>query len=201
MPMIIRRRLRAGGEDRFSGREKGFDVGELRIVPVNSVQPAMLARLALCLEERFLLSAHVERTLRIPPSAVNSARGQLFVNTVVSKTAAAHPGFGGLVLAVTDFDLYKTSQQFIFGDASEERGVAVVSTHRLRADFYGGGGDENVLFQRLLKEAVHEIGHLTGLRHCHSSRCAMYRSASIFDADAKLAHFCDNCEKRSRASR
>jgi archaemetzincin len=147
------------------------------------------------------MTAHVDRVLRIPPSAVNSARGQLFINTVVSKAAVAHPSFDGCVLVVTDFDLYKTSQQFIFGDANEERRIAVVSTHRLCTDFYGADADENVLFQRVLKEAVHELGHLIGLSHCHSARCAMHRSASIYDADSKLAHFCENCEKKSRANR
>jgi len=160
-----------------------------------------LERLALCLEERFLFTCGVERTLRIPRTTQNSVRKQMFLNTLVSRVATTSPSIDGLRLAVTDFDLYKTSHQFIFGDASEEQRVAVVSLHRLRSDFYGEPADANLLFQRTLKEAVHDLGHALGLKHCFNARCAMYFSNSIYDTDNKLSHFCDVCEKRLRASR
>jgi predicted Zn-dependent protease len=176
-------------------------VGELRIVPVNAIDSSLLARTGMCLEERFLLTASVERRVRIAQTAVNSARKQLFLNTVVAKAVAAHPVFDGYLLAITDFDLYKIAHQFIFGDASEEKRIAVVSYHRLRSDFYGDAADENLLFQRLLKECVHQLGRVMGLSRCHNVRCAMHFSTSIYDADHKSSHFCEACEKRSRASR
>ncbi|HEY9179896.1 MAG TPA: archaemetzincin family Zn-dependent metalloprotease [Candidatus Baltobacteraceae bacterium] len=172
---------------------------QLRIVPINAIDPAFLQRLGLCLEERFLYNAGVERALAVPRSAVNSARQQMFVSTLTAKVLRQYPDDGGLLLAVTDFDLYKTSHRFIFGDADEQRRVAVVSLHRLRGEFYGEDPDENVLFQRTLKECVHELGHAVGLKHCYNARCAMYYSNSIFETDNKMPHFCEVCEKRSRA--
>jgi len=176
-------------------------VGHIGIVPINAMDATFLERLALCLEERFLLSCEVERTLRIPRTTQNSVRKQMFLNTLVTRVASTPATDGGLRLAVTDFDLYKTSHQFIFGDASEEHRVAVVSLHRLRSDFYGEQADSNLLFQRTLKESVHDLGHALGLKHCFNARCAMYFSNSIYDTDNKLSHFCDSCEKRVRASR
>ena len=176
-------------------------VGHIGIVPINAMDTQFLERLALCLEERFLFTCGVERTLRIPRTTQNSVRKQMFLNTLVSRVASTSPSIDGLRLAVTDFDLYKTSHQFIFGDASEEQRVAVVSLHRLRSDFYGEAADANLLFQRTLKEAVHDLGHALGLKHCFNARCAMYFSNSIYDTDNKLSHFCDVCEKRLRASR
>lgn len=171
----------------------------LRIVPINAIDPAFLQRLGLCLEERFLYSVTVERALAVPRSAVNSARAQMFVSTLTTKVVRQYPDDGGLLLAITDFDLYKTSHRFIFGDADEQRRAAVVSLHRLRSEFYGEDADENVLFQRTLKECVHELGHAVGLKHCYNARCAMYYSNSIFETDNKMPHFCEVCEKRSRA--
>ena len=171
------------------------------IVPVNSIDASFLSRLALCLEERFLFSCRVERTVRIPRTTLNSVRGQLFFNTLVSKVVGATPQAEGLRLIITDYDLYKTSHQFVFGDASEEHRVAAVSLHRLRSDFYGEPSDPNLLFQRTLKESVHDLGHALGLKHCFNPRCAMYFSNSIFESDNKLSHFCDNCEKKARANR
>lgn len=172
---------------------------QLRIVPINAVDPAFLSRLALCLEERFLYRIDVERALAVPRSAVNSARGQMFLSTLTTKVLRRYPDDAGFLLAVTDFDLYKTSQRFIFGDADEQRRIAVVSLHRLRSEYYGEDPDENLLFQRTLKECVHELGHAVGLKHCYNARCAMYYSNSIFETDNKMPHFCDVCEKRSRA--
>jgi len=173
---------------------------QISIVPINAIDSSFLARLALCLEERFLLSCRVERAVQIPRTTLNSVRKQLFLNTLYARVVAATPESTGLRLAVTDFDLYKTSHQFIFGDASEEQRVAVVSLHRLRGDFYGDRADANLLFQRTLKECVHDLGHAFGLKHCFNPRCAMYLSGSIFDTDNKLSHFCETCERRVRAS-
>jgi archaemetzincin len=175
-------------------------VSRIGIVPVNAIDSTFLNRLALCLEERFLFSCEIERTLRLPRTALNGVRRQLFFNTLVAKVVTHSPGDEGLRLAITDFDLYKISHQFVFGDASEEHRTAVVSVHRLRSDFYGEAVDANLLFQRTLKEAVHDLGHALGLKHCFNPRCAMYFSGSIYDTDNKMSHFCENCEKKARAA-
>ena len=190
-----------GGQDRLTTGENRTSVSEISIVPINTIDAGSLTRLALCLEERFLYTCVVRAPLRIPKSALNSVRKQLFFGSVVAKLTAPFDSRGEIVLAVTDFDLYKTSHQFVFGSSSEAQRCAVVSTHRLRAEFYGERPDGNALFQRLLKESVHEIGHTLGLKHCYNARCAMYYSNSIFDTDNKYSQFCDLCSKRSRANR
>ncbi len=176
-------------------------MSELSIVPVNAIDARLLTRLALCLEERFLYRCVVRTPLNVPRSVLNSVRKQLFFGSISAKLTAAYESRDEIVLGVTDFDLYKTSHQFIFGSSSPTQRCAVVSIHRLRAEFYGEKSDENALFQRLLKEAVHEIGHTLGLKHCYNARCAMYYSNSIFDTDNKHSQFCEACDKRSRANR
>ena len=172
----------------------------LRIVPVNGIDPAFISRLGLCLAERFLYDIAIEDSLQVSRSCLNSTRRQLFLPTLTTKLLRECGPAGGLLLGITDFDLYKTSQRFIFGDADEQRRVAAVSIHRLRNEFYGEEADENVLFQRTLKESVHELGHALGLKHCYNARCAMHYSNSIFETDNKMPHFCEVCEKRSRAA-
>jgi len=176
-------------------------VREISIVPINAIDAELLTRLALCLEERFLATAVVRPPLVVPKSALNSARGQLFFGSLAGRLTAAYEAREELVLGVTEFDLYKTSHQFVFSSSSEAQRCAVVSLHRLRSEFYGDAADVNALFQRLLKESVHEIGHALGLKHCYNARCAMYYSNSVFDTDNKYSHFCEVCERRSRANR
>ncbi len=175
--------------------------GRIRIVPINALDAAFLDRLALCLEERFLASTRVERTLTVTRTSLNSTRQQLFLSTLTSKVLRAFPENDGVRLAVTDFDLYKTSHRFIFGDGDESAAIATVSLHRLRSEFYGEEPDPNQLFQRTLKEAVHELGHAYGLKHCFNARCAMYYSNSIFETDNKMPHFCEVCDRRMSRAR
>lgn len=174
---------------------------KVRIVPINTIDAAFLDRLALCLEERFLSSVRLERALVLPRSALNATRQQLFLSTLTSKVLRAFPEDTGVRLAITEYDLYKTSHRFIFGDGDDAQGVAAVSLHRLRSEFYGEPPDQNALFQRTLKESVHQLGHAFALKHCYNARCAMYYSNSIFETDNKLPHLCEVCDRRLNRAR
>lgn len=176
-------------------------MAEIGIVPVNAIDASTLTRLAMCLEERFLYTCVVRAPVRVPRTALNAVRGQLFLGSLVQRLSASNDGPESLVLGVTDYDLYKTSHQFVFGGSSQQHRVAALSLHRLRSEFYGEPRDDNALFQRVLKEAIHEIGHALGLPRCANARCAMSYSTSVFDTDNKHAQFCEACEKRGRARR
>jgi archaemetzincin len=97
------------------------------------------------------------------------------------------------LLGVTDADLYIPILTFVFGEAQIGGPCAVVSTHRLRQEFYGLPRDPELLRQRLLKEAVHEIGHTLYLTHCDDYRCAMAPSHAVEWIDIKGAEFCNLC--------
>jgi archaemetzincin len=174
---------------------------QIGIVPINTTAAAFLDRLAPCLEERFLAAARVQRSLVVPRSTLNPTRGQLFIPTLTLKVRRAHPDAAAILLAITDFDLYKTSHRFAFGDADETQGIAIVSINRLRPEFYGEPSDTNLLFQRTLKESIHELGHAFGLKHCYNGRCAMYYSNSVFETDNKMPNFCDICDRRLTRAR
>ncbi|HEY5340249.1 MAG TPA: archaemetzincin family Zn-dependent metalloprotease [Candidatus Aquilonibacter sp.] len=173
----------------------------IRIVPINAMDGAFLDRLAPTLEERFLATVTIERALTIPRSSLNATRAQLFLSTLIARVRRTHPESGAIYLTLTEYDLYKTSHRFIYGDADEAQGVAAVSLHRLRSEYYGEEPDANLLFQRTLKECVHELGHAFGLKHCYNARCAMYYSNSIFETDNKMSYFCETCDKRMNRAR
>jgi archaemetzincin len=94
---------------------------------------------------------------------------------------------------VTDVDLFIPVLTFVFGEATLDGDVAVVSTARL-ADENG----DRYLAARLAKESVHELGHTFGLIHCGDARCAMARSASLAHVDVKRAALCGDCRVRLR---
>lgn len=55
--------------------------------------------------------------------------------------------------------------------------------------------DFELLYGRLLKEIMHELGHAFGVAHCPEKKCVMYYSNIIEDTDQKDAEFCKKCGK------
>ena len=100
---------------------------------------------------------------------------------------------GARLLAVTSVDLYVPVLTFVFGEAQLSGGCAVVSLHRLREEFYGLPAREELMRERLVKEAVHELGHTFGLRHCDDWRCVMTSSHAVERLDVKGTEFCFLC--------
>lgn len=110
--------------------------------------------------------------------------------------AGTHPANAWRLLALTSLDLYIPTLIFVFGEAQLAGPCAVVSTFRLRQEFYGLPADRALLRERLLKEAVHELGHTLNLKHCDDYRCVMAPSHSVEWVDLKSASFCPACQAR-----
>jgi archaemetzincin len=102
------------------------------------------------------------------------------------------------VLAICDFDAYSDELNFVFGEAHLGGRVAAIYLPRLREEFYVRKSDKNnnnLFEQRVIKEAVHELGHTFGLRHCQISKCVMHFSNSLQDTDFKDDKLCEKCNK------
>ena len=98
------------------------------------------------------------------------------------------------LLAICNFDAYSNGLNFVFGQAHVNGKVAAVYLPRLRQKSYGPEKKiDQLFFDRVIKEAVHELGHTFGLGHCQLHKCVMHFSNSISDTDAKERSFCQNC--------
>jgi predicted Zn-dependent protease len=173
----------------------------ISIVPVNSIDADFVTRLGLCLEERFLSPFLVRPPLRVPKNVLNGVRGQLFTGALATQITTKYPPRDGYVLSITDYDLYRISARYVFGEGDPTTHIALVSRFRLAPEFYGEPVDENILFQRTLKESVRALGRALGLRNCLNQRCAMHHADSIFETDNRLSNLCETCEKRAKAGR
>ena len=137
-----------------------------------------------------------DRALPIPRSAYNEERDQYLSTQILYFLLVKAPKGFDRVLGVLDVDLYVPGLNFVFGEAEVTGKVAVISLERLRPEFYGRKPDEKLFLERTLKEAIHELGHTFGLRHCSNSRCIMYFSNSIIDTDRKGPDFCALCREK-----
>ena len=100
------------------------------------------------------------------------------------------------ILAIGDLDAYSNGLNFVFGEAYIDGSISAIYLPRLRQEFYGLKADNSLFHQRIVKEAVHELGHAFGLHHCNNQMCVMHFINSLQDTDVKQKSFCDNCRTR-----
>lgn len=165
---------------------------KLLIIAFEPVPLAGLEELADDLKKNMGMSPELAATLEVPAGAYNRRRGQYRSRALLSLLSSWKAGsrVEGLVLGVTDRDIFIPRLNFIFGEADRKSGTALVSLARLGV---GEGGDQRFR-ERLLKESIHELGHLLGLDHCPEQRCIMHYSNTIHDTDFKGPGFCRSCQ-------
>lgn len=126
--------------------------------------------------------------------ALDAGRRQYY-STAILQRLEKRRDLDARVLGVTCCDLFVPVLTFVFGEAQLDGNCAAVSLARLREEAYGMPAREDLLRNRLLKQAVHELGHTFGLRHCVDWQCVMTSSHAVERVDVKGAEFCAVCRK------
>jgi len=123
----------------------------------------------------------------------NPGRQQHHATLALAALLRHRPDEASKILGVVPVDLFIPVLTFVFGQAQLAGPGAIVSTYRLRTEFYGLPGDEGVLVERAIKECAHELGHVFGLVHCDYYDCVMHASSTVDEVDLKGAAFCPHC--------
>ncbi len=168
---------------------------DILLLTIGEVDPRLIETLKFDLTRVFDAKIWIGNGLSVPDEAFNEKRRQYF-STAILKTMIQRREFASYekTLGIIDHDLYVPKLNFVFGEARQR--VAIISLTRLRDQFYGLPEDRGHLRKRILTEAVHELGHTYGLRHCGSHQCVMFSSNSLIDTDMKGPAFCPRCKSK-----
>lgn len=141
-----------------------------------------------------------EDQITLTDSEYNKSKEQFNASKILKKIKKEFPNKDFFrILGILDEDIYSKNYNFIFGLANMRSGVALISLTPLREKFYK---ETSILYRkhetrediedRIFKEAIHELGHTFGLRHCNNP-CIMRSSNSLKETDEKLPEFCKSC--------
>lgn len=179
-------------------QEPDHSIERIAVIPVGSVERPIVdylnTHLARILGKRVEAASPIED----PSYAYNKTRRQYLAEAVLLKLAQIRDSLKGRLLGITGVDLYLQDGSSAFGHASQERKVALVSMRRLRDEYYGLPANVEKLEERVLKEAVRQLGLTYGLRGCKNPLCTMFNTRELFDLDIKRPFLCSTCRRAIR---
>jgi len=171
----------------------------LQLLPIGNIERRLLEGLQAAIPQRLCVKCEILPGVFDPEPAFHAERKQYHSSDILR-------GMQGLaerqwrLLGVASVDLYIPILKYVFGEAQIGGPCAVVSTYRLRQEFYGLERDDELLSQRLLKESVHELGHTLNLRHCEDYRCVMASAHAVDWIDLRESTLCEVCRVRAQSN-
>ncbi|HKZ34337.1 MAG TPA: archaemetzincin family Zn-dependent metalloprotease [Patescibacteria group bacterium] len=165
----------------------------ITLVPIGFVDTELVSTLRQALISSFSVEIHPEQA--VPYQAFDRKRGQYQAEKIFEFLCSVPLDTSQKIVGIIEGDLYAPGYHYMFGQADVRRNVAVVSLMRLHPVFDTGKENEKLFFERVLKEVVHELGHLYGCGHCQDASCVMFFSRHIKDTDHKGISFCSYHEQ------
>ena len=166
------------------------------IVPLTTIEYDVLEASEKGISRCFGIEAlALTETAGVPLTAYNFERGQYDSVKVIAWLSEEYKVEGvDFIVGIGDIDAYVEGLNFVFGTANSQLNTCVVYTRRLRQD-----RNLNVYVARVVKEVIHEMGHLLGLEHCSNPRCVMRFSNNVAEVDVKSDRLCRGCASRLEA--
>ncbi len=124
--------------------------------------------------------------------AFESSRDQHCSTRILEKLADSAPPGAVKIVAICSVDLFIPILTFVYGEAQLGGKACVISTHRLNEGLKTATSE--IFAQRVVKEAIHELGHTFNLRHCKDPACCMHYCRTINDVDRKTHRLCRYCK-------
>ncbi len=173
-----------------------FVKSKIVVVPLGEVDFMLVNRLATNIGPVFGRSVDILKGMKIPEEAYNVIRNQYYASILLAKLERVKANPREYVMGVCEEDIYLPDEESVMGHSDSVLGTAVVSLQKIRQEFYGLPEDEMKVYNRMFKQAVHQMAHLFNVSSCRNSKCINYYSQEMFDIDDKGEKFCDICKRQ-----
>lgn len=165
---------------------------KILISPVGIDEPALLDQLREKVSTVFGYPVRICDLLNDIEFAYSPERNQYNSTAINDKLSETAPTDCLKVIAVCKKDLFIPILTYVFGEAQLNGRSCIVSIYRLK-DTKAFLNPEGVFAERVIKEAVHELGHTFSLKHCPDNSCVMHYCRSLNDVDNKKVSMCRYC--------
>ncbi|UCG04833.1 MAG: archaemetzincin family Zn-dependent metalloprotease [Desulfobacterales bacterium] len=165
----------------------------IAIVPVGSFDLELIEFISEQIKQVFGFSCEILPLLNDLAFAFDSNRKQYHSTKILERLADKIPPHVAKALAIVQVDLFIPILTHVYGEAQLGGKVCAVSTFRLNEGHPHLNIREPYL-SRIMKEAIHELGHTFTLRHCKDHNCLMHYCRNETDVDRKTEELCRYCK-------
>jgi archaemetzincin len=166
------------------------------VLPVGFVPDLVLSIIVSNIEAYLKLTPEIVPPFDPPVMAYNNNRGQFDAGKMIQAFSELDLQQYGKVIAVFMEDLFVPIVTHVYGEAQQGGKFAIISLFRLAPNpSRVNSNPSSTLYERAVKIALHEIGHLYNLLHCEDTKCLMHFSDSLEDLDATPIFFCRYCHR------
>lgn len=162
------------------------------ISPIGIIEPSLLKKIGEKVADIFNYPVSVCTLLDDVGFAFSPERDQYNSTTIIKRLSELAPTNYLKVIAICENDLFIPILTYVFGEAQLNGRSCIISTYRLK-DTRAFINPEGIFAERIIKEAVHELGHTFNIRHCPDKTCAMHYCRSLEDVDHKEIRMCRYC--------
>ena len=172
----------------------GTDAAQPYIVvtPIGEIESTLCDSISREVENFFGLPTRIVTLLNNVEFAFDPGRSQYYSTRILEKLADDAPKWAVKLIGITKVDLFIPILTYVYGEAQLGGRASIISTCRLNERPYASRRQLS-LQERIIKEALHELGHTFKLRHCPDHRCTMHYCRSVQDVDRKTKGLCRHC--------
>jgi archaemetzincin len=163
------------------------------ISPIGDITPDLLVPIGDEIKRIYGYPTEILALLDDIDFAFQPNRNQYHSTPVLEQLAFNAPADAIKVLALVEVDLFIPILTHVYGEAQLGGKACIVSTIRLNEGRSYLNTQEPFL-SRIVKEAIHELGHTFKLRHCREHTCLMHYCRDESDVDRKSDQLCRYCK-------
>ncbi len=164
---------------------------KILIAPIGDIPHWVSEKIAKEIKSFFGFQTQISQLIDNIDFALDSERNQYSSSKILDLLDKNAPPDCIKIVAITEKDLFIPILTYVYGEARLNGRPCIVSIQRLVTGLELEAVSKG--YKRIVKEAIHELGHTFNLRHCKDPACLMHYCRNLEDVDRKTNQYCRYC--------